>query len=359
MDNDTLFEVKGMKLFNSNRHIYEKNRTPSCATPSQIAVLMGIIDKHLFQDGSPVKKVIEIGVDTGMSSIFMLKASALKNYEITIYGIDINPNAGFLVSQNCTNEEMSKWKFFGGKTSRNIVDILGPDKIDVAFIDGMHAHPGPLLDFLYLFPFFRDDAIVLFHDVDTYLQIGELGGAYFYDAFSGNKRLNYNVDNSDFKPQNNEYMGIIRLPHKMDDLFLNLIKVAKVPFVGSFFRYGSEEDSLGISNKDIQDLHLYMNKYYPRYFSDEMYSILMANLDKYKSETLFWKHQNRILNFAVCEHFNNLPINNLKEKIDALQNNLNELNNIVHNYIQLSSSNANSTTNIKEKSYKFPNIVKP
>lgn len=302
-----LHEKEGWNYMQNMDISYEKLWTAACATPSQIAYLVGTIKDHTFENGDKVKRVFEIGVANGMSSLYMLKAGADTD-DFILYGVDILTSAGKDVYENASDLEMSKWRMHKQKTSFDIEEILNGEKLDMVFIDGMHAHPAALIDFIMVYPQLREDAIVIFHDVETYLDPSELGACYFYTAWSGEKRQNLNVpclmENHE---EVTEYMGMIDIKRVAKDIFADLLLIANQPITGAYYSFGRKGDPLGLELSDFDvTMRNYMLKYYPKDFTEELLSILIANFKDYKSKWIYYKHQNRLMaptRFAAISPF--------------------------------------------------------
>ena len=110
------------------------------------------------------KKIVEIGVNKGGSSIVIL--NALKNIiNAHLYSIDlINQNyIGYCVKKFFPNLNKN-WSLFKGNIAVNFIEKIGKN-IDMVFIDTSHFEPGEILDFLMVFPFLKNEAIVGFHDI--------------------------------------------------------------------------------------------------------------------------------------------------------------------------------------------------
>ena len=60
---------------------------------------------------------------------------------------------------------LNKWKLFKGGIAVNYIEKIGL-KIDLAMIDSSHFEPGEILDFLMILPFLKEEAIIIFHDID-------------------------------------------------------------------------------------------------------------------------------------------------------------------------------------------------
>jgi predicted O-methyltransferase YrrM len=115
-------------------------------------------------------KLLELGVSAGGSSIVMLNAiKDIPNAEL--FSIDYSENyfrdntlkSGYFV--NNYPELKNKWKLFTGSLALNYMEEIGKD-IDFCLIDTMHINPGEILDFLMILPYLKEDAVVVFHDVN-------------------------------------------------------------------------------------------------------------------------------------------------------------------------------------------------
>jgi predicted O-methyltransferase YrrM len=124
------------------------------------------------------KKVIELGISSGASSVVIL--NALKNTDnATLYSIDYEKQYYRDTSKECgfvvdSYPELNKnWKKFLGGLACNFLDEIGHN-IDFAFIDTAHINPCEILDFLMVLPYLRDNAVVVFHDTSLCLTKGKL-----------------------------------------------------------------------------------------------------------------------------------------------------------------------------------------
>ena len=115
------------------------------------------------------KKIVEIGVSSGGSSIIIL--NAIKDIEgAKLYSIDKQKEAykfkgkevGFSVYE-IIPELTNKWNLNTGGITSEFIEKIGGD-IDLAFIDTVHSAPGEMLDWLQVLPFLKEEAIVVFHD---------------------------------------------------------------------------------------------------------------------------------------------------------------------------------------------------
>ena len=110
------------------------------------------------------KKVIEIGVAEGGSSIIILNAiKDIKNSHL--YSIDLSKNN---MIGSCVKKYFSylsnNWSLYTGNIPVKFMEKIGKN-IDMAIIDSGHYEPGEILDFLIILPFLKEEAIVVFHDI--------------------------------------------------------------------------------------------------------------------------------------------------------------------------------------------------
>jgi predicted O-methyltransferase YrrM len=115
------------------------------------------------------KKIVEIGVARGGSSVLFLNAikdikdARLYSIDKSIYCyIEKNKKSGYLVQEKFP-ELMNKWTLYTGRLTAEFIETIG-DGIDLVFIDTAHITPGEMLDWLMILPFLKDEAIVVFHD---------------------------------------------------------------------------------------------------------------------------------------------------------------------------------------------------
>ena len=110
------------------------------------------------------KKIVEIGVAQGGSSLIILNAiKDIKNSHL--YSIDLDPNnkIGYCV-RKLMKELVNRWSLYTGNIAAKFIEEIG-NNIDMVFIDSAHFEPGEILDFLIVLPFLKEGAIVGFHDI--------------------------------------------------------------------------------------------------------------------------------------------------------------------------------------------------
>ena len=152
------FDQYETNIFNN---IKEKLKYTKCSLMTEIQreFLNGVIRK------SKPKKILELGVFLGGSSIIILNAiKDLKNSHL--YSIELNSNGiiGSCVKNHFPNL-LKKWTLFKGDVAAQFMDKIGKN-IDLAMIDTSHFEPGEILDFIMILPFLKEEAIVIIHDID-------------------------------------------------------------------------------------------------------------------------------------------------------------------------------------------------
>jgi len=88
----------------------------------------------------------------------------LKNSHL--YSIELNSHKmmGHCVKKHFP-DLLKKWTLFKGDIAAQFMDKIGKN-IDLAMIDTSHFEPGEILDFIMILPFLKEEAIVIFHDID-------------------------------------------------------------------------------------------------------------------------------------------------------------------------------------------------
>ena len=127
------------------------------------------------------KKILELGVMHGGSSIIILNAiKDIKNSHL--YSIDINnsPQIGICVKE-IFSYLADKWTLFKGNIAAKYMKDIGKN-IDLAMVDTSHFEPGEILDFLLILPFLKEEAIIIFHDIDHQITHSKGKNMRFYWA---------------------------------------------------------------------------------------------------------------------------------------------------------------------------------
>ena len=125
---------------------------------NQREFLNGVVRKFM------PKKILEIGVAEGGSSIVILNAiKDIKNSHL--FSIDLSKSnmIGYCV-KNIFQDLLNKWSLYTGNIPAKFLKSIGKN-IEMAIIDSGHYEPGEILDFLIVLPFLKEEAIVIFHDI--------------------------------------------------------------------------------------------------------------------------------------------------------------------------------------------------
>ena len=120
------------------------------------------------------KKILEIGVQVGCTSAFILEYLSLRNMnETKLDSVDIisefrNPNTGIInkIGEEVENQNAptKNWQLFTGAPIIYIYDKVQTD-YDLCIIDTSHKYPGEIIDFLSSLPLLRQEATVFIHDI--------------------------------------------------------------------------------------------------------------------------------------------------------------------------------------------------
>ena len=110
------------------------------------------------------KKILELGVLLGGSSAIIL--NAIKDFKNShLYSIDISKSKhiGICISNHFPYLK-NKWTLFKGDIAAKYIEKIGKN-IDLVLIDTSHFEPGEILDFLMIFPFLKEEAVIILHDI--------------------------------------------------------------------------------------------------------------------------------------------------------------------------------------------------
>lgn len=131
--------------------------------------------EQLFLNGTirelKPKKILEVGVSAGGTSIIMLNAIK-DDKDAKLYSIDYNEkyyqdptkDTGYLV-EKFVPELTKNWKLYTGGVSAKFIEKIGDD-IDLCLLDTRHFMPGEVLDILMILPFMKKDGIIVLHDTN-------------------------------------------------------------------------------------------------------------------------------------------------------------------------------------------------
>lgn len=155
----------------ANTQKYIADLDPAYSYHSEMSLSEQLFLTELILQYEP-KKILEVGVAAGSSSVLILNAiknipdSQLFSVDYnTEYYRDNNKKSGFIVAEYPELEP--KRTFYSGGLVSDFITEIGCD-IDFYFLDTMHVVPGELIDFLLVLPFLKKDAVVVIHDINLH-----------------------------------------------------------------------------------------------------------------------------------------------------------------------------------------------
>lgn len=132
----------------------------------QSAMLCGLIKEY-----RPLK-IVEVGVAAGGTTAIILNCVSMLGLDTKVYSVDTwekfyrdpNKKTGYLVEECKTflHREVKHQLYIGYLPE--YLEEIGKE-IDFLILDTTHALPGELLDFLAAFPYLKDGAVVVLHDI--------------------------------------------------------------------------------------------------------------------------------------------------------------------------------------------------
>ena len=240
-----------------------KNNLTRCSRMwgNQREFLNGVIRK--FQP----KKILEIGVAEGGSSIVILNAiKDIKNSHLFSIDLSKSDMIGYCV-KNIFKELSNKWSLYTGNVPAKFLKRIGKN-IDMAFIDSGHYEPGEILDFLIALPFLKEEAIVIIHDIGN--QITKSGWSGSRRNWAPYKIFNI-IRGKKFFPSGNEILtkdiGAIKLEKNQFKYIHDYFGI-----LGGQWDYFPEEEHIDL-----------MRKFIKTYYDDEC-SIMFEETVKFNRE---------------------------------------------------------------------------
>lgn len=234
---------------------------------------MSLLDKEFLNSlilRLKPKKILEVGVAAGSSSVVIL--NAIKNDpDATLYSIDFSEQwyrngdykTGFLVQRDFSHLA-DKWKLYAGDFAMSYMDEIGVD-IDFCLIDTVHAVPGEILDFLMVLPFLKEHAVVVFHDTalnaagggnNGYLNlilISAITGLKFVPYNIPRKNLYYNFHNQ--HPEINN-IGAIALGSEAKESLFDYFNLLMLPW------------QYKIERSETERIKAFYERFYPRKYME-------------------------------------------------------------------------------------------
>ena len=151
----------------------------------------------LIEESRPAK-CFEIGVASGMSTTFLLKALAKLGAETELVSVDISQQyyadrtkqVGYVVDA-AIPELGCQFGLHFHHWSADAEKFGADDKFDFVFIDAHHSHPWATLDTMLVLPFVKTGAWIAWHDIALHeipRFASETGPFHVYEAFPTPKK---------------------------------------------------------------------------------------------------------------------------------------------------------------------------
>lgn len=242
LENKIKFDKYEVSRFYEIKDILD-NHNCSQMWKNQREFLNGIIRKF------KPKKVLEIGVASGSSSIIILNAiKDVKNSRL--YSIDLfsGQNVGYC-AKIFFPKLIKKWSLFTGNIASEFMEKIG-NNIDLVFIDTAHFEPGEIMDFLIVLPFLKENAIAIFHDIGNQITKSrkrqEWAPYIIFNAIRGKKIL----------PSGNEILT--------QDIGAIILEGNQKSFYHDYFRLLGGQWQYFPKELHINSLRKYFSKYYDK-----------------------------------------------------------------------------------------------
>lgn len=168
------------------------------------------------------KKIVEIGVSRGGVSKMIMDYLPQNS---KLFSIDLSSD--FSVGEICKKKynDDPRWKLYKGVYTFEVIEEIGSD-IDMIILDTDHELPGELLDFLMVYPFLGENAIVIVHDILLYwlkskTEIHSIAPRLLFNTLVGEK-----MNVGDWLEGN---MGCVKLIKKSQDIH-NILQCLKIPW---------------------------------------------------------------------------------------------------------------------------------
>ena len=118
------------------------------------------------------QKIVELGVSSGGTTAIMLCCLQEMGYEYRMYSIDTLEYAykypdkavGFVATDVKSKLGVETHELIGGRSFPMCAEVIGGD-IDFLVLDTTHSLPGEVLEFLAVYPFLKEGAVVCMHDL--------------------------------------------------------------------------------------------------------------------------------------------------------------------------------------------------
>lgn len=113
------------------------------------------------------RRIIELGVSTGNSTLSFLTGFGAEDYRCKLYSVDMSPIHGELASWQ---DKIPEWKFILSKDLPMPPEL--PSQARIIFIDTEHNYPQCIAEIREYAPHLQQNGVMLFHDTDDGMNFG-------------------------------------------------------------------------------------------------------------------------------------------------------------------------------------------
>lgn len=159
---------------------------------TQLAFLCGLIREHRPQ------KIVEVGVAAGGTTSVILNCISMLKLDPQMFSIDLSMNfyrdqekkTGYLIDKckKILDTEVDH-ALYTGEYAVNHLERIGGN-IDFLILDTVHSLPGELLDYLAFYPFLKEGAVVVLHDIALnhfHNQPAQIAAKVLFDSVTADK----------------------------------------------------------------------------------------------------------------------------------------------------------------------------
>lgn len=181
-------------------------------------------------------KILEVGIAGGGTTAIIMQCMEILGEDYELHSVDIADKFYRDNSKSCgyLGEEAKKYisganqKFYLGKILPECIDSIGDD-IDCVILDTAHVLPGEVLDFLTVFPYLKENAIIILHDLinnhctnnKTIFRKNANATKILFDSISGKKYMM----KDDSEPVRNGFpnIGAIQITNETKQNLANIV----------------------------------------------------------------------------------------------------------------------------------------
>lgn len=300
-------------------------------SPTEAEFLFYIIKKF-----NP-KNLLEIGIAAGGSSLLLLEA--IKNQkDAVLYSIDCcnlyyrdkSLKTGYFAKRKIGSTD--KWKTYTGGLAYEYMDTFDK-KFDFVLLDTRHMNPGELLDFLMVYPYMSENAVLVLHDTAMHTLAIEMQrsitNCLLMSAINGEKYIPETYEPVYFPSKHPTErlhvnkrcvpnIGAIKIDNKLKNNIYNVFNLLSLPWY-----YFPEAEKLSEIGTFLQK-H-YDKKYIALYESTVNYQLQVKTIKEEikNTENSYQQMKREIINMK--NSINKLEREYLKKEFDGLSEKIEKL----------------------------------